>query len=174
VSYGYHDEVLLPVEVTVPAALSSNEVRLKARVSWLECREVCLPGKAELELTLPVRSNARPGPAAGLFEKARHALPTRAQGWLLAASADETALALAVTPPGGVTLEEAYFYPVTRRQLDYSRPQDLRPVGDRYDLVLPRDPNGGPTARLVGVLVARTGETPVALEVDVPLKEETR
>ncbi len=36
VSYGYEHEVLLPVEIQVPATLPSNEVRLSARVSWLE------------------------------------------------------------------------------------------------------------------------------------------
>jgi thiol:disulfide interchange protein DsbD len=173
VSYGYHDEVLLPVEVKVPAALPSGEVRLGARASWLECKDVCLPGKADLELTLPVRSSARPGSVAGLFQTARRELPTAGDGWRVSASADEATIALAVAPPGPTTLEEAYFYPLTRRAVDYSKPQELRSVGERYDLVLPRDPNGGPAERLEGVLVGRTGEGPVALEVAVILEEET-
>lgn len=169
VSYGYHDDVLLPVELAVPVSLPSGEVRLKARASWLECQQVCLPGKAELELTLPVRSTARPGPAAGLFQAARHALPRPAEGWRFAASARELGIALTVTPPAGATLEEVYFYPVTRRLLDYSRPQELSAAGKRYDLLLPRDPNGDPVDRLEGVLVARAGREPVALEVSVPV-----
>jgi thiol:disulfide interchange protein DsbD len=174
VSYGYHDEVLLPVELEVPAGLPSDRVHLKARVSWLECREVCLPGKADLELTLPVRARSAPGPAAGLFEATRGALPRAGEGWRFAATADESGVSLAVAPPRGTTLDEAYFYPVTRRVIDYSEPQVLRSAGGRYTLILPRDPNGGSVEGLEGVLVAKTEAGPETLAVDVALEEEVR
>ena len=166
--------MLLPVELQVPADLSSKDVRLKARASWLECQEVCLPGKADLELTLPVRSRAAPGPEAGRFEATRGRLPQAGQGWRFSTTAEGAGLALAVVPPAGTTLEGAYFYPVTRRLIDYSKPQDLRSSGGQYTLLLPRDPNGAPGERLVGVLAGRTGRGPVALAVDVALEEETR
>jgi DsbC/DsbD-like thiol-disulfide interchange protein len=174
VSYGYHDEVLLPVKLEVPSRLSSDEIHLKARVSWLECQEVCPPGKADLELTLPVRSSAAPGPVAGLFDAARRALPGTGEGWGFSASARAAELALAVAPPRGTTLDEAYFYPVTRRVIDYSKPQDVRSSGGQYTLLLPRDPNAVAVERLEGVLVGRTGQGPVTLAVDVALEEETR
>jgi DsbC/DsbD-like thiol-disulfide interchange protein len=40
--------VLLPVEIRVPAALPASEVRIAARVDWLECQEACLPGRADV------------------------------------------------------------------------------------------------------------------------------
>src|SRR5688572_9878405 len=53
VSYGYEDEVLLlvPVKVSkdVPAGGSAT---LDADVSWLSCKEECVPGKAKLTVTL--------------------------------------------------------------------------------------------------------------------------
>jgi len=127
VSYGYEHEVLLPVEIQVPATLSSNEVRLSARVSWLECEEVCLPGKAELALALPVRANPAPGPAAALFKKTRAQMPEESSAWDVSASSGEGSITLAVRPPRGTTLDEAYFYPLTRRVIDYSKPQALHP-----------------------------------------------
>jgi DsbC/DsbD-like thiol-disulfide interchange protein len=175
VSYGYHDEVLLPVEVEVPASLSSDDVHLKARVSWLECQEICLPGKADLELTLPVRSSAgAPGPSARLFDTARRELPRAGDGWRFSASAEGGTLALAVAPPRGTTVKDAYFYPVTRRVIDYSKPQDLRSSGERFTLVLPRDPNAVAVERLEGVLVGRTAGGTMTLAVEVALEEETR
>jgi thiol:disulfide interchange protein DsbD len=55
-------------------------VTLGARVDWLECKDACLPGKAELDIALPVTSGA-PKPVldwAGAFQKARARLPKNA------------------------------------------------------------------------------------------------
>jgi thiol:disulfide interchange protein DsbD len=169
VSYGYEHEVLLPVEIQVPATLASPDVRLTARVSWLECQEICLPGKAELSLSLPIRAKASPGPAAALFESARRKLPRHDPAWSFSAAAMAGAIRLSVSPPRGTTLEEAYFYPLTRRVLDYSTPQALRRTEDGYQLELPRDRKGAAVDRLEGVLVGRTAKGRLALEVDVAL-----
>jgi thiol:disulfide interchange protein DsbD len=169
VSYGYEHEVLLPVEIQVPSTISSSSVRLAARVSWLECQEVCLPGKAELELSLPVKAEAAPGPAAPLFEEARRRLPLAGEGWGFSASTRPGSIELTVSPPQGATLEEAYFYPVTRRVLDYSKPQALRRSGAGYRLDLALAPNGKSVDRLDGVLVGKTPKGPLALQVDVEL-----
>jgi thiol:disulfide interchange protein len=63
----YEGAVTLASAVTVPDA-PSGPVVLRAKVTWLECAEICLPGKADLSLTLPVEKTARPHPdAAALF-----------------------------------------------------------------------------------------------------------
>ncbi len=173
VSYGYEHEVLLPVEIQVPATLSSNEVRLSARVSWLECEEVCLPGKAKLALDLPVRANLGPGPAAALFKKTRAQLPEENSAWSVSAASGEGSIALTMQPPQGTTLQEAYFYPLTRRAIDYSKPQALQPFGQGYRLELSRHPRGKTVEHLEGVLVGRTEQGTVALEVDVPITSKT-
>jgi thiol:disulfide interchange protein DsbD len=169
VSYGYEGEVLLPVEIRTPATVAAPEVRLGARVDWLECQEACLPGRAELALTLPVRPEPSPGPHAALFAEARRRLPARDPAWRLSARSAEGSVSLAVRPPRGTTLREAYFYPLAPRLLDHGQAQPLTREGAGHRLTLPRDPNGPPTDRLAGVLVAGTGAGTVALEVDVPL-----
>ncbi len=53
-TYGYKDQAFLAVDVTAPADLKvGTELTLQANVRWLSCKEVCLPGKAELKLSLP-------------------------------------------------------------------------------------------------------------------------
>jgi DsbC/DsbD-like thiol-disulfide interchange protein len=168
-SYGYEHEVLLLVEVRVPPSTVGGEVRLAGRVDWLECQEACLPGKAEVALTLPVRATVSPGPHATLFAEARRRLPAKDPAWRFSASPPGQGLSLVVSPPRGHVLRAAYFYPVTQRLVDYARPQVLGRDGDGYRLTLGRDPNGAPSGRLAGVLVAETGGATVALEVDVPL-----
>jgi len=169
VSYGYEHEVLLPVEIRVPAALAASEMRIAARVEWLECLEACLPGRADVSLTLPVRPSAPPGRHAALFAETRRRLPRKDPTWRFAASSAAGTLSLVVRPPRGVALRDAYFYPVTPRLLDHAHPQLLTREGAAHRLALARDPNGAPADRLAGVLVAGTGAGAAAVEVDVPL-----
>jgi thiol:disulfide interchange protein DsbD len=173
VSFGYEGEVLLPVEIQVPAAVASSELTLSAKVSWLECEEICLPGKADLALTLPVRNAASPGPAAALFRSARAKLPQSADGWRFAAASGAASIDLTLSAPKGATLEEAYFYPFTRKVLDYSTPQSLTLDRGRSVLALPRDARGKAAERLQGVLVGRSAAGPFAVDLDVPVKTKT-
>ncbi|HUL77995.1 MAG TPA: protein-disulfide reductase DsbD domain-containing protein [Vicinamibacteria bacterium] len=169
VSYGYEREVLLPAEIRVPPSLPANEVRIAARVDWLECQEACLPGRADVSLALPVRPTSAPGPHAALFAEARRRLPKRDPAWLFSVSPAPSALRLVVRVPHGTALHEAYFYPSAPRLLDYGKPQTLAREGATHRLDLPRDPNGAPAERLAGVLVAETGSGTVAVEVDAAI-----
>ncbi len=169
VSYGYEHEVLLPVEIRVPPSIAGREVRIAGRVDWLECRETCVPGKAELSLTLPVRGEAVPGPHAALVAEARRRLPGKDPAWRFSASASGPVYRLVLRPPRSAELTGAYFYPVTQGLLDHAKPQELVRDGAGHRLTLARDPNGTPAARLAGVLVAETTRGTVALEVDAPL-----
>lgn len=56
VSFGYRDETLIAAVVSAPASLQDDSgfVTVKANVSWLACYTSCIPGKAELVLTLPL------------------------------------------------------------------------------------------------------------------------
>jgi DsbC/DsbD-like thiol-disulfide interchange protein len=168
-SFGYEREVVLPVELKVPATIGGSEVRLGARVDWLECQEACLPGKAELSLALPVRARAAPGPQAALIAEARKQLPAADPAWRFAATAAGDALRLAVKPPRGTAVSEAWFYPLVPRVLDHAKPQALAKDPAGFSLALTRDTGGTPPERLQGVLVARTATGERALEVDVPL-----
>ena len=75
-AYGYEGEVLLPVEVTPPAAIEGTEVTIRARASWLVCQEECTPGDAVLSLRLPVATESASDPRwAEAFARTRAALP---------------------------------------------------------------------------------------------------
>jgi len=73
-TYAYGGRVLLLTTITSPAGVSGN-ITLKAKADWLVCKETCIPGGAELELTLPVATNSSPANAA-LFEEFRSQLPS--------------------------------------------------------------------------------------------------
>jgi thiol:disulfide interchange protein DsbD len=58
VNYGYENEVLLPVQIHVDPKFSGSNLPLKANLRWLVCSDICVPGKATLDLTLPVSASA--------------------------------------------------------------------------------------------------------------------
>jgi thiol:disulfide interchange protein DsbD len=47
--FGYENEVLFPFSFHVDDGAKAGPAILHAKVDWLVCREVCIPGKAELE-----------------------------------------------------------------------------------------------------------------------------
>ena len=75
VNYAYPGAVLLPVEIQVPADLKPGQtIGISAHAAWLVCKDVCVPGKADLSLTLPVVAASRPSNQT-LFTETRALIP---------------------------------------------------------------------------------------------------
>ncbi|MEM0912035.1 MAG: thioredoxin family protein [Pseudomonadota bacterium] len=77
-NYGYSNEHLLLVDVTTPKDTTIGQtVSITADLSWLVCKEDCIPGWATLTLSLPVTE--RPGPTefADQFSQTRSNLPSK-------------------------------------------------------------------------------------------------
>ncbi len=75
-TYIYEGEVVLPIEITPPATLPPGEVALKAKLRWLVCEKICVPGQGEVEIKLPV-GEAVPANVEA-FQQARSQLPKTA------------------------------------------------------------------------------------------------
>jgi thiol:disulfide interchange protein DsbD len=54
VTYGYEQEVVLLVPLKLDPSLPAGPLNLKAKVSWLECKESCIPADATLTGTIEV------------------------------------------------------------------------------------------------------------------------
>ena len=72
--YAYKDKVLLLTAIVPPAKIAEKTVTLRAKVDWLVCEEICIPGSADLELSLPVTNEATEANAE-LFSAFRKLLP---------------------------------------------------------------------------------------------------
>jgi thiol:disulfide interchange protein DsbD len=53
-TYGYDNEVVLLVPLKLAADLKPGPLDLKAKISWLECKEACIPGSGNVEATLNI------------------------------------------------------------------------------------------------------------------------
>lgn len=75
VTYVYHDEVVLLVPLHLSVDLSPDRYELRAKVSWLECKDVCLPGSADVSAVLVVGTRPQPSGEKALIESWRRRLP---------------------------------------------------------------------------------------------------
>lgn len=80
--HGYEDSVLLMVPVMVPEGVSvGSELELSGSLEWLACDAAqCVPGFADVSLTLPIRDRAARTGAAARFDAARRGLGTAVTG----------------------------------------------------------------------------------------------
>jgi thiol:disulfide interchange protein DsbD len=109
VNYGFEGTATFIVPMRASETLEVGEtLSLKANLFWLICKEVCLPGEAEVALSLPVAETAEPGVDASAFDAAREAQPTTPGDWTLSAMIDGEAIVLEII--GESVPEDLYFY----------------------------------------------------------------
>ena len=163
VGNGYNDDILLPVTLTPPADLvPGGTVTLAASAEWLMCEEVCIPGDANVSLTLNVVAGS-PQPDAAWGEKIRATLaglPRADAAWKVSASRNAKNIFLTVTPaqPGAPVPTDLHFF-ADDNLVAYELPQAVKPDGHGgFALTLPIASDGPADAKkLVGVLTSETG-----------------
>ena len=171
VDYGYEDAVTLVVPMRADATLSSqNPAQIAANVKVLVCREMCIPGKAQISLTLPVKSQLPPADAqsAHSFAEARRSLPRPAPAdWKFAVA--ETKDSFVLTANLGHKITDAIFFPLTESQISNAAPQTLVPTATGFTLTLRKsDQLLKPIARLKGVLELSGNQD---YSIDVPVSK---
>jgi thiol:disulfide interchange protein DsbD len=166
VDYGYEDAVLLIVPMHADASLAAQQTaHLGATAKVLVCsHEMCIPGKAELSLTLPIQSQP---PAADartdnqtreLFAAARKSLPRSSPAnWSFSVSDTKDSFVLTANlghQTTGRQVTRAIFFPLAESQIDNAAPQKLQTFAAGFRLTLRKsDQLLKPIARLKGVLV---------------------
>ncbi len=171
VDYGYPDGVLLLAPIRVDASVAtSNAVPLQADVRYLVCREICVPGKASAELSLPVQSGAAAwnADAHALFEKTRAQLPKAAPAtWKIRAQSQGNYFLLSIAT--GKTEGRGVFFPLEPGEVDNAAPQKVSATPAGIELRLQKsDQLLKPIARLRGVVEFGAGR---AYVVAAPVAE---
>jgi len=176
VDFGYEDTVTLIVPVHAETSLAAQPLaHLGAEIKVLVCREICIPGKTQLSLTLPIRSQL---PAADvrtreLFAAARKDLPRPApQDWKF--SVDDAKDSFVLAANVGPQITRAIFFPLAEAQIDNSAPQILEPQPSGFRLTLRKsDRLLKPIDRLQGVL-ALSGNHAYLIDVPVSKRDAQR
>ncbi len=162
-SYGYEKDVLLLTEIR-PAASLDGPLTLAARVDWLECRELCLPGKGDVEITLPIAKGkpSRVASLAALFDRTRAALPKSGSTLGVSGDATDTTLNLKVASAA----RSAYFFPSKPQIVEPGAPQRLVRDGASLRLALKRASDAPAFDGVSGVLELDGA----AFEIELPVK----
>jgi thiol:disulfide interchange protein len=149
---GYTGVVYLPVTLTPPAnAKSGGQVTLKALAKWLMCADVCIPGQANLTLTLPMSSQSPEPDAVVRAELAKMPMPKSAPAeWRI--TAHRTANQALLRISGDVALTSPHFYSEDAF-VQYDGAQQLTAGPNTLTLTLPvSDDSDASTQNVVGVL----------------------
>jgi thiol:disulfide interchange protein DsbD len=74
-TFVYHRETILLTPLNLTDQVPAGDFHVRAKINWLECKEVCVPGSAEVQARLTV--SAAPGPSAHgpLLELWRRRIP---------------------------------------------------------------------------------------------------
>ncbi len=104
-----------------------GSTQLTANLRVLVCREMCIPGNAQLSLTLPIKSQSpAPAPSATeLFTVVRKSLPRPLPAnWKLSVAQDKDSFSLTATL--GHQTTQAIFFPLIESQIPVREPQLIR------------------------------------------------
>ena len=166
-NYGYEGRPWLLVDITAPAgAAAGTQAMLRAAVSWLVCKEVCIPEDATL--TLPLAVSAMPHAPDPVTEKqfaeARDRVPV-ASPWPTRFHVGDT-IDLYVAAPKLAGLTDVTFFPFGQNDIKGIAPQQWKLADNGVVLRLQRAKETQKLRSLSGVVVLRSqGAPPQALEV---------
>jgi len=162
VNYGYHVEVTLPFEITVPAtAAASAPAVIAGDVRYLICNEVCVSSRTRVELALPpaVRTSSSVGAGRTAIERARARVPRPAPpAWQSRARSEIDGFVLEIDT--GRSEKNVLFFPLEASQIDDGAKPRITPTsrGVRFELrksaQLLKDP-----AALRGVVTLSAGQS---------------
>lgn len=180
-NFGYENVVVLPLKITLPrgaaGAAAGKPLQLGASLRWLVCKDICVSGKADLSLDLPVAAADRPMLASWAQEikTARAAVPKPAPtAWRASARPDADHIVLTVLLDRSAP-STAAFFPLDVKQIENAAPQEVTATGKelrirlRKSEQLTRNPSslrgvlslpGGPSVTITAPVSAATASRP--------------
>jgi thiol:disulfide interchange protein DsbD len=142
-TYVYHDVVLLLVPLKLASDMAPGALTIKAAVSWLECEELCLPGKAEVQTSLTIGAESKLSQNASLIESWTTKLPAASNAiaaksrWEKTAADDARHLIIeweAQAKPG-----VADFFPYGSEDYEVSGVTEPIPISHAFDFRFARE-----------------------------------
>jgi thiol:disulfide interchange protein DsbD len=157
--YGYTSEVLLFAEVEAPATLPPGPISIGAKTNWLVCQSLCVPGSAQLSITLTGGGNT-PSEMMPIFQKYASIVPKQPMNPIKIGFSriDKSLVAVVDGVQSGETLD---FFPIP--------PEDAvigHVTRDGNKLTIPIESEVKPINRMDGVLVIGSGPTRQGYEIN--------
>jgi thiol:disulfide interchange protein DsbD len=140
--YGYSGDPLLLVPMHASNNLKTGSTAtLRGHVDFLVCSNVCVPGRADVNHSVPV--TAQPGPpnpqTQPLFLATKRALP-RSLPAGASVSASHAGSAFTITLQTGRRIAAAEYYPLAPDVIANAAPQTVTPIADGVRIAVTQDP----------------------------------
>lgn len=175
VTYGYGGETVFPFQLDVPRATAfGSHQTVTVNVSFLACKDVCVPGEASASIRLPVAVRPDPGPNAARIEAAERLIPEVVTNEHVTATIEANRLRVDVPSQAGKISESLTFFPLAADAMDIKVEPVLRRREDGSNELHLRATDvfaNAPRETLDGLLVADGGPAKGgwAVEVSIPV-----
>lgn len=145
-NFGYSGKLLLLATITTPSTINTPEVTLKGDLTWLVCKDICVPETTTVSLTLPLATPEKPAKETDpdLFAKARSEMPKQA-AWQGMLEEQDQSLKLVFRPDDEAVLKDIaegsdyYFFPEEWGIFVNSAPQDIAVEDGSVEIKAERD-----------------------------------
>ncbi len=137
IDYGYTDQVLLMAPITAPV-MAKGTAAIAANVKYVVCREVCIPGKKQLSLSIPpaTAQGDQLSNSGNLFQSTREQFPKPIpSSWKISTLAAKNQFELNVRG-ALVPNQSVSFFPLEPDVIDNASPQVMTPANGGFDLAL--------------------------------------
>lgn len=163
--FGYEGTVVFPVKFTPPAG-ASGTAKLKGKISWLTCNDQsCLPGNAELELSLTAGEPVATAEAK-LIEDALLKIPHQSPELKLTVEESPKTLTLTLSPATTKPFDPAdfEFFPATVQAIEPAAKFSFVGDGQKWTATVAKSEYATtPLHDLSLVLVGKGTQPPLAL-----------
>jgi thiol:disulfide interchange protein/DsbC/DsbD-like thiol-disulfide interchange protein len=172
--FGYEGEVLLPVPIKVPAgAKPGSVIPISAKVSYLVCKDICVPEDAVVQTSLKVGAATQPDAQWGGPVSAALAAAPKPAGLAAAWQWQGGRLTLAIAGEAlkGKDVSDAFFFPYSGAVILHPAAQTIERGPEGLTLTLaPSDTvkASGPPAEIIGLITVTGGAYEVTAKAGPP------
>lgn len=178
-NFVYSGDVLLPFKLEIPWGTPyGTNYTLRAKVDYLACKDVCIPGTAEVSLRLPVRVSAQKCPHDALFEKTLKSVPEKVASEHIKAFREGDRIRIDFAPLAGRIEKSVEFFPLAEGLVDFTDLDRMHRGKDNVSLYLKAGPDyleslkTGTPLPFAGVIVADGGPAKSGWAIETTLAIE--
>jgi len=188
ITYGYQNEAVLIVPLKIAADVKPGPLDLKAKVSWLECKEQCIPAKTDVQATLNIGAETKPSADSALFDtwKAKVPHPSELQTpnnvhqflfgvhWEKNVDADTRSLVITAHQIGAdfIPVEKADFFPDASDSYEIQGPTEMADAKNPSSVrKLVKKFSGDWPTNISGVYVVEGNKQRMGFEMSSPITD---
>lgn len=182
-TYGYEHEVMLIVPLTVAAHVAPGALNLSAKISWLECKESCIPADQTVKATLNVSPETRPSADAANIDAWRGRTPQSRPpdmfqaAWEKPVSGDTRPLLISHGPTAAeknISYDAVEFFPAASENFDVQPATEVLAAhsADIRLRKLVKKFSGDWPKEISGTVVLEAGKVRTGYDVQLPVAEK--